>query len=311
MGTPAVILSNSLNRPVVFISSSTGGLEIAREIGRQLQTSLTVTVWAEGAFYPGKTVPESLAEVADEADFAVFILTADDVAAPRNIVFELGFLAGTIGLSRTFLIVADRGGVALPSDLAGVMYLPFPGHPGAELRETIAPLAAAVRKVTGELGIRVARPSHFSSSFISYQWNDKDFAAQLHDDLKKVGVGCWLDAKDAKTGESIVHQIDRAIQPHDKVLLVLSNGSVHSSWVREEVGKAIGLERARHKTVLFPLRLDDAVLCANETREIDRLIEHSVIDFSGWQDPSQYQRAFSKLVRDLVISASVESETRI
>lgn len=100
-----------MNKPTVFVSSSTDGLFVAREIARQLESAASTTVWSEGAFHPGKTVTESLTEAADRADFAVFVLTTDDTVGSRqsfawparpNVIFEIGFLAGRIGLSRTF-----------------------------------------------------------------------------------------------------------------------------------------------------------------------------------------------------------------
>lgn len=305
-----------MNKPIVFISSSLDGLPIARELAVQLESSATPTLWSEGAFHSGKTVAESLAEAADRADFAIFAVTSDDALFFRrarsqirlNVIFEMGFLAGRLGLSRTFILVADPKRTALPSDLTGVMYLTLPTEQGSDLSATIAPVTAAIRKVIGEVGPRPERRSVFSSCFISYSWRDKDFAANLHADLQKVGVRCWLDAKEIRVGDSIPEQINRGIQAHDKLLLVLSHDSIRSTWVQAEISKAFELERSRQRTVLFPIRIDHAVFEAESTAQIDRLKDRLIIDFSGWRDRSQYQRAFSRLVRDLAISASVESE---
>jgi hypothetical protein len=308
-----------MSKPTIFISSSVEGFEIARELALQLEPLTTPILWSEGAFHPGKTIIDSLTEVADRADFAIFVLTADDVVFSRkassrksslNVVFEIGFLAGRIGLPRTFIVVADPKNVALPSDLAGVMYITLPTQRASDLQATIAPAAAAIRKVIAEVGSRAERSSEFFSCFISYSWSDKDFAAQLHDDLQKVGVRCWLDAKEIKVDDRISEHIDRAIQAHDKLLLVLSDASIRSAWVRAEIRNAFELEHARRSTVLFPVRLDDAVFASEDAAEIDQLRDRLIIDFSGWQDKTQYQRAFSRLVRDLAISASVESERR-
>jgi hypothetical protein len=308
-----------MSKPTIFISSSIEGSEIARELALQLEPLTTPILWSEGAFQPGKTVIDSLTELADRADFAIFVLTADDVVFSRkassrksslNVVFEIGFLAGRIGLPRTFIIGADLEYVALPSDLAGVMYIALPTQRASDLRATIAPAAAAIRKVIAEVGSRAERSSEFFSCFISYSWSDKDFAARLHDDLQKVGVRCWLDAKEIRVGDRAPEHIDRAIQAHDKLLLVLSNASIRSAWVRAEIRKAFELEHARRSTVLFPVRLDDAVFASEDAAEITQLGDRFIIDFSGWQDQTQYQRAFSRLVRDLSISASVESERR-
>ena len=63
-----------------------------------------------------------------------------------------------------------------------------------------------------------------------------------------------------KIGNKIRDQIDQSIRIHDKLLLVLSEPSINSEWVEDEVEAAFGQERQRHKTVLFPIRLDSAVM---------------------------------------------------
>jgi hypothetical protein len=302
-------------KPSVFISSSVEGIPLARELGRQLESAAAITLWPEAAFHPGKTAVESLTEVADQSDFAVFVMTADDTSTTRgsqwsprpNALFELGFLAGRLGLSRIF-VVGGPGTVALPSDLAGTMYISLARGESPDPSAAIAPVAAVIRRAMAKIEVRPDRPVEYYSCFISYSWEDKAFAARLHDDLQDVGVRCWLDVKQMKVGDSLFEQIDKAIQASDKVLLVLSESSVRSSWVKEEVRNALRLERDRRKTVLFPIRLDDAVLNVSGSTELDQLKSKYICDFTEWHDKSRYQRTFSRLVRDLAISASVESE---
>jgi hypothetical protein len=275
------------DRPSVFLGSSVEGLGVARALARHLERFATVTLWSEGAFHVGKTTIESLSEVADRSDFAVFVFTADDVlfargASPEavriNLIFELGFLAGRMGLSRTF-IVSESHGISLPSDLAGVTYVSFSRQGTENVFVALTPAAAAIRRVIAQSPPRVEQPTTFLSCFISYTWNDKEFSAQLYDDLQSVGVRCWLD-------------------------------SVTSGWVRTEITNALALEDARRKAVLFPIRLDDAVFHIKGIPELEQLKERYIIDFSNWQDKRSYQRSFSKLVRDLAISTSVESGAR-
>lgn len=123
-----------MRKPTIFICSTIGGLDVARELAVQLESTATPTLWADGAFRPGQTVMESLSEVADRSDFAAFVLTADDSVyhdgegsrVPRqNIVFELGFLAGRIGLERTFMLISSADRPTIPSDMSGVMVVPL------------------------------------------------------------------------------------------------------------------------------------------------------------------------------------------
>jgi hypothetical protein len=300
-----------MTKPNVFISSSLEGRAIATELGRQLESSATITLWPECEF-SCRTAINSLTEVADRSDFAVFVLAAEDVTMNQkspsraNVIFELGFLSGRLGLSRTFVVITDPAKTILPSDLAGVMYIELKGR-NRNLKLKVAPAAAAIQKMISEIHVRKDRPTEYYSCFLSYSWADQDFAERLHDDLQKIGIRCWFAPKNMKVGDRLADQIDRAIQVHDKVILILSRASVQSKWVQLEVKHALNLEHDRQKTVLFPIRLDDAVLNVSGIKEIDKLKQKYIGDFRQWQAESNYQKAFSRLVRDLAISASVES----
>jgi hypothetical protein len=94
------------------------------------------------------------------------------------------------------------------------------------------------------------------------------------------------------------------------MLLVISQASIESAWVSLEVKNALRLERERGKTVLFPISIDDAVFSASDVNGIGLLKEKHIADFRDWQASDRYKRAFSRLVRDLAINASVESSRR-
>jgi hypothetical protein len=64
-------------------------------------------------------------------------------------------------------------------------------------------------------------------------------------------------------GDKFIDEIDTAIRIREKVVLVLCENSIKSVWVEDEVTTAYEEERKRGTTVLFPIRLDDAVV---ETR---------------------------------------------
>jgi hypothetical protein len=97
------------------------------------------------------------------------------------------------------------------------------------------------------------------SCFISYPSKDDGFVHRLHADLQDKGVRCWFAPHDMKSGAKILDTLDEAIRLRDKVLLVLSEASIASDWVEDEVTKAFAEERQRGGVVLFPVHLDDAV----------------------------------------------------
>jgi len=310
-----------MNNPSVFVSSSVNGLDVAHQLSAHLEQFADCTVWASGVSRAGQTAIESLTEIAERSDFAVFLFMPDDVTDPRdgeihrprgNLIFELGFLAGRIGVSRTIIVVAgDPVRLQIPYDLAGVIYIPLELPTDSSVsRKSLARIAFQIERVIRDVGRRVSdKPSEYYSCFISYSSHDQRFAARLYDDLRAVGVRGWLDSHDMKVGQSLHEQIHRAIQVHDKVLLILSKASIESEWVHVEIENASKRERARNQTILFPVRLDDAVLEASSP-QIQQVKAKHILDFRDWEDPTSYQRAFSRLVRDLAVSTSIESGGR-
>lgn len=304
-------------KPTVFISSSSEGLDVAHALRAHLQNDASVKLWHEGAFSFSRPILESLDAEASKTDFAIFILTLGDLTAargggrlPANYLIELGYFMGRIGSSRTFILIPDSP-QHFPTDLQGVLYLTYSSGPEVDLITALGPTALLIRNAIRELQAREERPSEFYSCFISYSSSDKVFAEKLYDDLQQVGIRCWLDARDLKTGDLWKEQIDRAIQVHEKVLLVLSHASIQSRWVQREIEKVLDLERVSGKTILFPIRLDDSIFETTNATSLELIREKQIEDFKGWQDQKSYRRAFSRLLRDLMISTSVETKEAV
>ena len=138
------------------------------------------------------------------------------------------------------------------------------------------------------------------SCFISYSSKDQEFADRLHADLQNAGVRCWFAPHDMRTGDRIRDTIDEQIRVHEKLLLILSESSVASHWVDNEVESAMEKEKDR-ETVLFPVRIDEAI--ENSDVAWARAVKRTrhTTDFSGWKDHDAYRVAFSRLLRDLEV----------
>ena len=80
---------------------------------------------------------------------------------------------------------------------------------------------------------------------------------------------------------------------------MLSEVSVSSQWVEQEVETALRKERQSGGTVLFPVRLADTVLEAGEGRPALIKDTRHVGDFTRWKDHDSYRKAFDRLLRDL------------
>lgn len=151
------------------------------------------------------------------------------------------------------------------------------------------------------------RAFEFYSCFISYASKDHEFAERLHADLQNRSVRCWFAPEDLKIGERIRIGIDQSIKKHDKLLLVLSQDSVESEWVEQEVETALSRERSEKRLVLFPIRLDDSVMKVDTGWPALIRNTRNIGDFRNWKDHDIYLRSFGRLLRDLKADESQQS----
>ncbi len=122
-------------QPVLFLGCSTEGLTIAREVQSAFHhDDFVVQLWTDGIFRPSHTPVEDLSRLPNEIDFAVMVITPDDILESRderyrvirdNVLFELGLCIGAIGRERAFLLSPRGGQIKIPSDLLGVTPLDF------------------------------------------------------------------------------------------------------------------------------------------------------------------------------------------
>lgn len=151
------------------------------------------------------------------------------------------------------------------------------------------------------------QPIQHYSCFISYSTKDQYFADRIHADLQNKGARCWFAPHDMKIGGKILDEIDAAIRLRDKVLLILSEHSIKSDWVEDEVMKAFEEERRRGQSVLFPIRLDDAVMETNEAWAAKLRTQRNIGDFRKWKDYDVYNKAFDRVLRDLTVKNNTEA----
>ena len=139
----------------------------------------------------------------------------------------------------------------------------------------------------------------YYSCFISYSSKDEAFAKRLYADLQSNNVRCWFAPEDMKIGDEIRTRIDESIRIYDKLLLVLSENSVQSDWVKKEVETALEKESQQNRLVLFPVRLDDTVMQTRQAWAADIRRMRLIGDFRNWKDHDYYQKAFARLLHDL------------
>jgi uncharacterized protein YjbI with pentapeptide repeats len=146
--------------------------------------------------------------------------------------------------------------------------------------------------------------NQFYSCFISYSARDQVFAEWLRADLQNKGVRCWFAPHDLPIGAKTWDAIDEAIRLRDKLLLILSKASIDSEWVEDEVNKAYAEERSRKQVVLFPIRIDDAVMTTTEPWAVKLRDQRNLGDFQRWKKPTEYRKSLERLLRDLKASGT-------
>ncbi len=166
--------------------------------------------------------------------------------------------------------------------------LPLAFLRGVGLPDLLIDLAPALR----------GNPLQLYPCFISYSSQDHVFAERLFNDLQGSGVRCWFAPKKLKPGDFFRAEIDQAINVYDKLLLILSEHSIASAWVADEVETALERERRTGKQVLFPIQIDDAVRNAGDWAAALRRRRH-IGDMRAWKDPDAYRQAFSDFLNAL------------
>ena len=97
----------------------------------------------------GMTVIEKLEHYRQDVKFAVILATPDDEGhragrpdekayrARQNVVMELGMMLALLGRSRVAILLKDQEKMERPSDIQGLIYIPFKDH----INEAALPLA--------------------------------------------------------------------------------------------------------------------------------------------------------------------------
>jgi hypothetical protein len=155
-----------VQRPTVFIGSSTEGSLVAQEVQNKLEKYAESTIWEDGVFRAGDNTLERLIRKLDEFDFAVFVLSPDDTievrgqnyASPRdNVLFELGLFMGSLGRNRTFIVHAAGANLKLPSDLDGITMSPYRPREDKNLAAAVSSSCTNIIRAIVELKIRESR----------------------------------------------------------------------------------------------------------------------------------------------------------
>jgi CAP12/Pycsar effector protein, TIR domain len=120
---------------------------------------------------------ESLVNTLDSYDFAILVVTPDDLIesrgekreAPRdNVLIELGLFIGGLGRTRTFIVVDRTARLKLPSDLAGITPATYQPPTSGTLQAAVGPACTAIEQAVKKMGkIRGGLPVKITGSYFT------------------------------------------------------------------------------------------------------------------------------------------------
>jgi hypothetical protein len=119
--------------------------------------------------------------------------------------------------------------------------------------------------------------------FISYSSEDRDSVRTLAEGLRSNGVNAWYAEWEIGPGDSFVQKINEGLEGCDKFLIVVSESSVRSRWVQEELSSAV-VRRIENEADIIPVRLDDTPVPA-------------VINHLHWVGMPPFRDEFEKLLK--------------
>lgn len=85
--------------------------------------------------------------------------------------------------------------------------------------------------------------------FISYSWKDQDEARQIRNAIPEE-FDVWMDVEQMKPGAPIAQVLEKALSGSDYYLLLISENSNTSSWVKRELSYAFELAAGKKLSVV-------------------------------------------------------------
>lgn len=146
---------------------------------------------------------------------------------------------------------------------------------------------ALVNQAVAAKETRHAEHEHERVAFISHSTKDKPFVRKLAADLVANGVKVWLDEQRILVGDSVPEKIAQGLAESDFFLIVVSQNSAESAWVKKELSSALVHEIERRKVTVLPIKLDDAKMP-------DSIHEKLYADFTH-----SYEDGLEKLLRSI------------
>jgi TIR domain len=113
--------------------------------------------------------------------------------------------------------------------------------------------------------------------FISYSHQDINTVRALSTALSQKGLSVWMDRIDIQGGDAYDTQIEDAIAQTSVVIVLWSEHSIRSYWVRAEAAYALA------KRKLLPISID-------QSQPPLQFLQIQTLDFCSWQGSARTRR---------------------
>jgi hypothetical protein len=126
-----------------------------------------------------------------------------------------------------------------------------------------------------------------SDVFLSYHSGDADWVVALKNALEQRGVAVWLDRDQIRPGDRFVTVLEDALKSARCVVVVVSPGSLRSSWVQDEYHRSLALSHAD------PTRLRLIAVLIGDAEPPGFLANRDWVDF---RDPERFGERLNELI---------------
>ncbi len=134
--------------------------------------------------------------------------------------------------------------------------------------------------------------------FISYKSDEESYAKTVRKVLEDNGISCWMAPDSIPAGSNYMKQIPQAIEDCKVMIILVSEKSQQSTWVKNEFSQAI----TKHKTII-PYVIQDCPL-----EDEFQFSMSTMQQVYAWQDE---EAALQRIVRDIRASLNEDEQAKV
>ncbi|MBO7702998.1 MAG: TIR domain-containing protein [Solobacterium sp.] len=134
--------------------------------------------------------------------------------------------------------------------------------------------------------------------FISYKSDEEEYAKRVRDVLEQNGISCWMAPDSIPVGSNYMKQIPQAIENCKAMIVLVSEKSQHSTWVKNEFSQAVSKDKLVIPYVIQDCPLEDEFAFSMSTMQ----------QVFAWKDE---EAALQRIVRDIREVLGQDSTARV